>query len=75
MQKAYDNTFSPANIAKTILDKFKGFNPFTLLKHSFWYCFFSWMLHSAKTTPWIREWASSGTFKKLKRGRCGERST
>jgi hypothetical protein len=27
----------PANIAKTILDEFKGFNPFNLLKH-FWYC-------------------------------------
>jgi hypothetical protein len=32
MQKAYDNVVYPANIAKTILDKFKGFNPFNLLK-------------------------------------------
>jgi hypothetical protein len=38
MQKAYDNVVSPVTIAKTILDEFKGFNPFNLLKHSFWYC-------------------------------------
>jgi hypothetical protein len=38
MQKAYDNVVSPATIAKTILDEFKGFNPFNLLKNSFWYC-------------------------------------
>jgi hypothetical protein len=38
MQKAYDNVVSPATIAKTILDKFKGFKPFNLLKNSFWYC-------------------------------------
>jgi hypothetical protein len=39
MQKAYDNVVSPANIAKTILGQFKGFNPFNLLKHSSWcYC-------------------------------------
>jgi hypothetical protein len=68
MQKVYDNIISPATIAKPILDEFKGFNPFNLLKHS-WYCspvfcFFSRMPHSAKTTPWIREWASSGAFKK-----------
>jgi hypothetical protein len=37
MQKAYDNIVSPANIAKTILDDFKGFNLFNLLKHSFSY--------------------------------------
>jgi hypothetical protein len=36
MQKAYDNV-SPVNIAKAILDEFKGFNLFNLLKHSFWY--------------------------------------
>jgi hypothetical protein len=36
MQKAYDNV-SPANIAKTILNELKSFNPFNLLKHSFWY--------------------------------------
>jgi hypothetical protein len=28
MQKAYDNVVSPSTIAKTILDEFKGFNPF-----------------------------------------------
>jgi hypothetical protein len=33
------------------------------------------MPHDAKRTPWIRGWASSGAFKKLKRGRCGEQST
>jgi hypothetical protein len=38
MQKAYDNVVSPTNIAKTILDEFKCFNLFNLLKHSFWYC-------------------------------------
>jgi hypothetical protein len=38
MQKVYDNVVSPATITKTILDEFKGFNPFNLLKHSFWYC-------------------------------------
>jgi hypothetical protein len=32
MQKAYDNV-SVATIAKTILDEFKGFNPFKLLKY------------------------------------------
>jgi hypothetical protein len=37
MQKAYDNVVSPAYFAKTILDEFNGFNPFNLLKHSFWY--------------------------------------
>jgi hypothetical protein len=39
MQKAYDNVVSLANIEKkkTILDEFKGFNPFNLLKHS-WHC-------------------------------------
>jgi hypothetical protein len=36
MQKAYDNV-APANIAKTILEEHEGFNPFNLLKHSFWY--------------------------------------
>jgi hypothetical protein len=30
MQKAYDNVVSPDTIAKTILDEFKGFNPFNL---------------------------------------------
>jgi hypothetical protein len=38
MQKAYDNVVSPATFAKTILDEFKHFNPFKLLKYSFWYC-------------------------------------
>jgi hypothetical protein len=38
MQKAYCNVVFPANIAKTILDAFKGFNPLNLQKHSFWYC-------------------------------------
>jgi hypothetical protein len=38
MQKAYDNVVSPATVAKTILDEFKGFNPFKLLNYSFWYC-------------------------------------
>jgi hypothetical protein len=38
MQKTYDAVVSPATIAKTILGEFKGFNPFNLLKHSFWYC-------------------------------------
>jgi hypothetical protein len=33
MQKAYDDDVSPANIAKV-----KGFNPFKLLKYSFWHC-------------------------------------
>jgi hypothetical protein len=37
MQKAYDNAVSPATIAKTILHEFKGFDPFSLLKYS-WYC-------------------------------------
>jgi hypothetical protein len=37
MKKAYDNVVSPAIIAKTVLDEFKGFNPFKFLKHS-WYC-------------------------------------
>jgi hypothetical protein len=37
MQKVYDNIVSPANIAKTILDELQGFNPFNLLKHSFWF--------------------------------------
>jgi hypothetical protein len=35
MQKAYDIVVSSATIAKTILDEFKGLNPFNLLKHSF----------------------------------------
>jgi hypothetical protein len=37
MQKAYDNVVSPITIAKAILDEFKGFKPFKLLKYSFWY--------------------------------------
>jgi hypothetical protein len=36
MKRAYDNFVSPANIANTIMDEFKGSNPFNLLKHSFW---------------------------------------
>jgi hypothetical protein len=72
MQKAYDNVVSPANIAKTILGELKGFNPFNLLKHSFWYlaglfmfsCSFSWMLRGAKTAPWTEGWVSLGAFKK-----------
>jgi hypothetical protein len=36
IQKA-DNVVSPANIAKTILDELKGFNPFNLPEHSFLY--------------------------------------
>jgi hypothetical protein len=58
MQKAYDSVVSPATVAKTI---FKSFNPFKLLKYSFWYCspvffffLFSQILHGAKTTPWIK---------------------
>jgi hypothetical protein len=35
MQKACDNIVSPATIANMILDEFKGFNPFNVLKHSF----------------------------------------
>jgi hypothetical protein len=59
MQMDYDNVVSPANIAKIILDEFKDFNPFKLLKYSFWYCspvffFFDRMLNHAKTTPWIK---------------------
>jgi hypothetical protein len=27
MQKAYDDIVSPGNIAKTVLDELKGFNP------------------------------------------------
>jgi hypothetical protein len=38
MQKAYDNGVSPATIVKNILDEFKGFNPFKLVRFSFWYC-------------------------------------
>jgi hypothetical protein len=37
MQKAYDNVVSSASIAKAVLDKLKGFNPFNLLKLFFWY--------------------------------------
>jgi hypothetical protein len=36
MQKAYDSVVSPASIAKTILDELECFDPFNLLKHS-WY--------------------------------------
>jgi hypothetical protein len=35
MQNAHHNV-STANIAKTILDEFKSFNPFNSLKYSFW---------------------------------------
>jgi hypothetical protein len=31
VQKAYDNALSPANIAKTIPEEFRGFSPFNLL--------------------------------------------
>jgi hypothetical protein len=37
MQRAYDQVISPANMAKTILDELQGFNPFSILKHLFWY--------------------------------------
>jgi hypothetical protein len=37
MQKAFDNDVSSAKIAKPILDELMGFNPFNLLKYSFWY--------------------------------------
>jgi hypothetical protein len=86
LQKAYDDVVSPATIANTILDEVKGFNPFTLLKPSFWYClrvffgffFLSQMLNGVKTIPWIKGQASSRTLKKLKKGkmwgadRCSE---
>jgi hypothetical protein len=58
-QKAYDDDVSSANIAHTILDEVKGFNPFKLLKYSFWHwspvlLFFSQMLHGVKTIHWIK---------------------
>jgi hypothetical protein len=37
MQRAYDQVIPPADMAKTILDELQGFNPFSVLKHSFWY--------------------------------------
>jgi hypothetical protein len=37
MQRAYDRIISPADMAKSILDKLQGFNSFNVLKHSFWY--------------------------------------
>jgi hypothetical protein len=37
MQRACDQVISPADMAKTILDELQGFNPFLILKHSFWY--------------------------------------
>jgi hypothetical protein len=37
MQRAYDWIISTADMAKTILDELHGFNPFNVLKHSFWY--------------------------------------
>jgi hypothetical protein len=37
MQRAYDQVIFPANMAKTILDELKGFNPFNICKHSFRY--------------------------------------
>jgi hypothetical protein len=37
MQRTYDQVISPANMAKTILDEMKGFTPFNIHKHSFWY--------------------------------------
>jgi hypothetical protein len=79
MQKAYVNGFSPATIAKTILDEFKCFNPLNLLKHSFCYCspvfllFWSDATQCKENSDWGQ--ASSRAFKKLKRGRCGEWST
>lgn len=35
MQKVYDQTVSPANIAKMLLSELRGCNPFNLLKRPF----------------------------------------
>jgi hypothetical protein len=37
MQRAYDQVISLADMAKTVLDELRGFNPFNIFKHSFWY--------------------------------------
>jgi hypothetical protein len=80
MQKAYDNVVSPAIIVKTILDKFKDFNPFNLLKNSFWHCsLFSCFFQSdaawCEATHWIRGQASLGALKKFKKGEMWRLST
>jgi hypothetical protein len=81
MQKAYDNVVSPGNIAKTILDKLKGFNPFNLLVFGrisvlLFICFlsFSQMPHSAKTVFGLKVKLHCEHLRNKNRGRCGERS-
>jgi hypothetical protein len=77
MQMAYDKVVSPATIAKAILDEFKGFNPFKLLKYFFWYCssVFSFYFILVKCCTALRQLlglraqASSSTFKKKKKRR------
>jgi hypothetical protein len=84
MQKAYDNAISPA---KTILDEFKGFNPFHLRKHSFWYLagismllFICFLVLSVGCCTVQRQLLGLGDglhweyLRNKKRGRCGEQS-
>jgi hypothetical protein len=37
MQRVYDQVISPADMAKIILDELQGFNPFNIIKYSFWH--------------------------------------